>query len=244
MADLAFLPNIGAISPVIPGIGNLAEKILGKGSGTSLGGFVVEVTISETHTKKSTATSNPVETGYIVSDHIDIEPDELTISGCVSNTPLNLNSSLTGLAASGGAIVGKLIGGGLGGAIGATAAGAIVGLLTGSNNRVQDSYDHLKNLRDARVPFTAITGYERYDNMVLETLTCTRDAKTGQVLDFTATMKQIIIVQSKTVTVPNVRGGTNGAGSKSDLGKQNGQTPANNDTIALTLTKGIKGLFQ
>ena len=242
MASLSILPSTAALAAV-PVIGPLASKILGKGSGTTLGGFTVEVTISETHTKEAEATDNPLEEGFIASDHIDIKPNKLSISGAVSNTPINGGSMLAGLATSSAAIVGKQIGGGLGSVIGATGAGAVVGLLFGSTNRVQDAYNQLKNLRDARVPFTAITGYEKYDNMVLENLTVTRDAKTGQVLDFNATMKQIIIIRSKTVVVPKVKAGTNGAGSKSDIGKQSAQTPADNDTLALSLSKGL-GIFK
>lgn len=55
----------------------------------------LDVTISENHTFNSRATNFPVETGGDVTDHIINDPDILTLSGLVSDTPLNIFSFFT-----------------------------------------------------------------------------------------------------------------------------------------------------
>lgn len=233
MAVATFLPVLNLAQGIV---GNL----FGKGTGSSIGGFVADVTISEQHTKEADPTENPVEEGVVITDHIDLKPDVVTLHGVVSNNPINLGSALQGLAVSGGALVGQQIGGGLGAAIGGTAAGAIIGLLKSPENRALNAYQHLADLQRKRVPFTVITGFEKYDNMMITNISCTRDVKSGQVFDFTATMRQIRIVENKTVKLPNVRKGIHGAGTKADLGHQTGQTPTpNNDTLTLSLFKSV-----
>lgn len=55
----------------------------------------LDVTLSENHTFNSRATNFPVETGGDVTDHIINDPDILTLSGIVSDTPLNIFSFFT-----------------------------------------------------------------------------------------------------------------------------------------------------
>lgn len=60
---------------------------------TRIGSVFLDATISEDHSYNSRVTSYPVETGGIISDHIINEPETLTITGIVSDTPLNILSS-------------------------------------------------------------------------------------------------------------------------------------------------------
>lgn len=55
----------------------------------------LDVTLTENHTFNSRATNFPVETGGDVTDHIINDPDVLTLSGIVSDTPLNIFSFFT-----------------------------------------------------------------------------------------------------------------------------------------------------
>lgn len=55
----------------------------------------LDVTLTENHTFNSRATNFPVETGGDVTDHIINDPDILTLSGIVSDTPLNIFSFFT-----------------------------------------------------------------------------------------------------------------------------------------------------
>lgn len=60
---------------------------------TRVGSVFLDATISEGHNYNSRVTSYPVETGGIISDHIINEPETLTITGIVSDTPLNILTS-------------------------------------------------------------------------------------------------------------------------------------------------------
>lgn len=59
------------------------------GRGTSrLDTIELDAIVSESHNFSSTATSFPIESGAVISDHIFNNPEEITISGIVSNSPL------------------------------------------------------------------------------------------------------------------------------------------------------------
>jgi hypothetical protein len=51
--------------------------------------------LSETHTVKNEATSFPVESGLDISDHVRQEPDQLKITGFVTNSPIEYLSFAT-----------------------------------------------------------------------------------------------------------------------------------------------------
>lgn len=57
---------------------------------SSVGGVVLDATVSEDHSFSSRVTNFPVEGGRIISDHIINDPDRLTITGIVTDTPLSI----------------------------------------------------------------------------------------------------------------------------------------------------------
>lgn len=56
----------------------------------AIGAFEIDVTVSEVHNRSASVTSNPVESGASISDHVINDPKTVTLSGVVSNTPLAL----------------------------------------------------------------------------------------------------------------------------------------------------------
>jgi hypothetical protein len=50
----------------------------------------VDISQSESHERNNLVTKNPVESGADVTDHIQIQPAKLTISGVVSATPVQV----------------------------------------------------------------------------------------------------------------------------------------------------------
>jgi hypothetical protein len=56
--------------------------------------FNFDVTTSEQHKHSVDWTKNPVETGLEVTDNAVVQPDELTLSGVISDTPLGLTVPL------------------------------------------------------------------------------------------------------------------------------------------------------
>lgn len=55
---------------------------------TNVGGVFLDATLTEDHQYNSRVTSYPIEDGTIISDHIINEPETLSITGIVSDTPL------------------------------------------------------------------------------------------------------------------------------------------------------------
>lgn len=182
--------------------------------------FTVDATLTENHSFESEVTENPVEEGVSIADHINLKPETYSLTGVISDTPLDLTASVKGAFTSGGALAGKSIVGPLG-AYAGVGAGAFANLASGgSGNRMKNAFDHLRNLQSARVPFTVITGLSVYENMVLTSLTINRDNKSGRSFNFSATLKKIRIVKSQVVDIKNVPRNVTGASKQSDLGKQ------------------------
>lgn len=131
----------------------------------------LDVIISEGVSTSSTITQNPVEQGADVSDHIIINPLSFAMSGIVSDTPVKF---LGGLSSG-------------------------LSLLSGETPSVK-AWDKLLQLQASREPFTLVTNLKEYDNVVIETLSTTQDKDTSKMLNFSATMKEIILVGTQEIS--------------------------------------------
>lgn len=188
--------------------------------------FTIDATLTENHNFEAEATDNPVEEGVVISDHINLKPEIYTLTGVISDTPIDLTASIRGAVTSAGILAGKEIVGPLG-AYAGVGAGAVANLLTGgSGNRMKNAFDYLRNLQSARVPFTVITGLNVYEHMVITSLNMNRDNKSGRSFNFTATLKKIRIVKSQVVDIKNVPRNVTGASKKTELGKKAGEEAA------------------
>jgi len=56
-----------------------------------IGVLELDATLSERHNFRNDVTNYPVEEGFDISDHIRQEPEEINISGFITNTPINLD---------------------------------------------------------------------------------------------------------------------------------------------------------
>jgi hypothetical protein len=236
----------------------LTDKLTGKKRGTSFSlkdtvfqdnipDFFIDVTLTEAHQSDSEPTENPVEEGVTITDHIDLKPLTFTMTGVVSDSPLDFGASIQGAATVAGGLAGKKIAGPLGSHAG-VAAGAFAGLLTKAargGSRTKNAFDYFRDLQSKRVPFTVITGLHEYRNMVITSLTANRDNKTGNSFNFSATLKQIRVVKSREINVPNTLRVTHGAGSQQDLGKKSAKDAKKPDaTLTLQAFRGIGNLFK
>lgn len=227
------------------------DKLLGRKRGTkfsladtvkdkNLKDFVVDVTLTENHDFQADVTENPVEEGSPITDHIDLKPESFTITGVISDTPLDIASSVQGATTTAGVLIGRKIVGPLG-AYAGVAAGAVAGLIANeqrtlgerSSSRTKNVFDHFRDLQAKRVPFTVVTGLREYKNMVITSLTVNRDSKSGRSFNFTCAMKQIRIVRSQVITIPNTFKGVSGAAPKQDLGAKSAEQ-ATGDKITIT----------
>lgn len=140
-------------------------------------GISVDATVNEEHLTTCDLTENPVEDGAKVTDHVQLNPAELTVEGVISDSPLGY------------AVIGNV----------QNLARSVSSVFGGSVRSI-DAYNELLQLQKSREPFTVITGLKRYQNMIMEELSVPRTSQTGAAIHFKAVMREIRIVKSKTAT--------------------------------------------
>ena len=161
--------------------------------GNQYGNIELDAMLDESHEWSAEATSNPVEEGAPVTDHVIEQADKLTIRGIVTDAPLNASSSILGF-----------IGGG------------------SADNKTQSVFDLLNTLIKKREVLTVYTKHKTYDDMVLTSVTIPRSASVGEAVEFRAEFIHIRKVATQTVDVPDgvsakpeaKAGGAGGAVSK------------------------------
>jgi hypothetical protein len=160
-----------------------------------------EASLKETHSQTSTPTKFPIENGRNISDHMILEPLELSMTAIITDNPI---SSLAGLATEAATtLTSKLtppigtiaLGAGLGGL---SLFKSIVG---GSSSPSVAAYQQLKKMQEAGEPFTVLTSLERYKNMVINSVSVPREAQEGNCITFTIGLTQLIIVSPKVVQI-------------------------------------------
>ena len=151
----------------------------------SIGAFVAQVVIEESHEDSLEITEHPVEQGTSVADHAFKQPAVVTIKAAWSNSP-----SRSGLIDG---VVGGL----------ASTKTAVQSILAGTAaSQVRDVYERLLKLQSQAEPFDVFTGKRKYTNMLIQRLMVTTDQKTENMLMVTATCRQVLIARTTLVSVP------------------------------------------
>jgi hypothetical protein len=145
--------------------------------------LVLDASVKEEHVCEVEVTDHPVEQGSAISDHARSKPEEITIEGVVSNTPLNHLQTRRAVTSEG-----------------------YTWDTTASNNAVRGVPGNAEAaeiaLRDLRGKLvTIVTALRTYDNMTLVSLKIPRDQTTGDILRFEAKFRQIRIVTNATTVV-------------------------------------------
>lgn len=128
-----------------------------------------DVITSEDHSWLSTVTSNPVENGQPVCDHIQRSPDKLDIKGIISNASMKRWR---------GSLIEKVAG------------------MLAPESEIQQAFDKLRKLMDDRLPVTVYTRYRTYPNMVLTELSIPRQPSDGDSIEFNAKFTHIRMVST------------------------------------------------
>ena len=136
---------------------------------SSIGGITMDVALSETHTAQSEISENPIETGESVADHVRLMPLELEIEGIISDSPITVLGPITGIFST-------------------------ITKILGNTSRSIDGYNQLLTLWKTREPFVVVTGLKVYENMILTNLSVPRNAQNANAIQFTATMRQVLII--------------------------------------------------
>lgn len=164
-----------AYSDVLGFLWNAGSDSTFKLTDSDVGNLEFNTIDSETHDWKRDVTTNPVENGSPISDHIIDQPDTLTITGMISNAPiLGLVNEVSGL---------------------------IDGSLSGQDY-VAQAIDMLDALRKSKQLVTIYTRYKTYTNMVLQSVNIPRTPDNGDAVVFTIQAINIRIVTSQKTTIP------------------------------------------
>ncbi len=140
-----------------------------------IGVMTLDISIKETHTRTATVTENEVESGAVITDHVRVNPEKLTIDGEISEFPI-----------------------GFGGVAGVTAVGlqrqilGSEGLVKGVRKKPEDAYQYLVDVFEAGEPIEVITGLQAYEDMIIEELSVPRSSKDGKSLLFSAKLKRVV----------------------------------------------------
>ena len=198
--------------------------------------FDIEVTPSITHKMISTVTSNPIEDGSVIADHVSLENRQLTIEGFISEVPLSTVQSETTALATG--ISSQFLPGAL--------AGSVVAAFGQSSNRILDAFLILEELYNNKLPFSIQTGLKLYENMIVTDLTIPRNVETS--LRFTMNMQQLTFATSEIVKVPETTVAQDVAHTASSTQNEGKKTvkeiSTNTQTKGQTILRKMQGLLE
>jgi len=189
----------------------------------SIGGIQLDNVILEDHTGSVRLTKNPVEAGADITDHAIVEPDIISISGVVTDTPL------------GTAALGQII-------------STVTDLFGTSNNsnltRSQQAFNAFKELKNRAEPLEIDTKLQTYSNMIITSLRTSQDKNTSRSLFIDITLEEVILTESETIALgeddlfPDV---SKTASSVVEKGKQEVNSVA--ETVNSSVLNTISGWF-
>jgi hypothetical protein len=139
----------------------------------------LDAVLSETHASEVEVTEHPVERGANVSDHARVKPEQVTLEGLVSNTPVNRGATRRVLTANGVDF----------------ASNAETDAPAGAAGFAEAAYGKLREIKDARQLVTVATELRTYKNMVMTSLSVPRNARVGDALQFTAVFKEVRLAE-------------------------------------------------
>jgi len=192
-------PTVSTASPTVTTFllyGDGASRPVWRGStgetdpNSGLAFIAFDAIVSVTHEGENQVTEYPVESGSNVTDLSRPRPRKLTISGIITDAPVNQlwgqynGGNLTSLGNSS-----------PNEALKATDPGAT----WNAAGRPKFAFALLDLLRQRSVVFTVNTALETYNNMVIESCTINVTQTTGAALSATVVMKELRIVSSQTV---------------------------------------------
>lgn len=176
----------------------LLELVFGDIKRAKIGLVTLDASVEEIHRKTNVVTDHPVEEGVNIVDHIRHLPDEITISGVVTDTPLYILPSLF-------------------------APNPVDNRAT-TQDRAGQGYDELERIMNDGELVEVITTLRQYDSMHPTSFEVTRNAQTGNVIDFRMALRQVKTAVAEELSVPDPADPSNG--NTADNGKQP-TSPAN-----------------
>jgi len=159
----------------------MSLTLLAKFSGSKVGALQLDASISEAHLKEVKVTDHPLERGGVVSDHVQRQPETITITGVVSNTPIPTSKNTV-----------------------RTELGTVADVPEapfGAASRAEAAFTTLRRYMDTGEVLSVVTRLHTYESMVLTSLSVGLDGGAGEVLPFMATLREVRFVESQRVAL-------------------------------------------
>jgi len=192
-----------------------ASVLFGK-KGAKIGLLQLDATVSENHSYRNEVSEWPVEDGSTIIDNIRLVPERLSISGLISNFPIDVRfQDVTNI---------------------------VEGNSNTSENRIVSREDTATRVETAqnillRIAgrviqgktvrpeiITIVTGLRVYTNMAITDLKINRDRRTGQALPFTADFIEVKTSEILVIAPKPQEAFTDKASTKKGKGKQKSLT--------------------
>lgn len=182
---------------------------------------VFDCVTSENPTYSADITQHPVESGTEVTDHIQLRNGSLKIVGTISNTPIDLSTTIgnlvssvqgfvtssafrenvlnSGLQQAAGVIGASLLSGG-------SKASTLSALKKAAGPAAADATARaaLLSAYQNKTIFDVVTLRQRYTSMAIQSLSFPRDPTTGKQVMFELDMVQVRIISTNTVSLGSV----------------------------------------
>ena len=150
----------------------------------SIGGVTMDAVLSESHASILDITRHPVEVGAEISDHAVIRARSFTITGEVTDTPLNL--------AAFGEITSNI--------------NSLFGSSTEENvTRSVAAYNTFEALQRSKTFIDVQTGLRLYQDCLIESLSVIQDADSSRSVGLTIKLLQVIQVESRVVDISETK---------------------------------------
>jgi hypothetical protein len=197
--------------------------------------LIIDTSISEDHVYTNRVTDNTIEDGTTVSDHIVRDPEQLTINGIVSNTPITLVQQ-----------------------------GENNLVREDLTNRVQVAHDLLLGYMGRSVPkqlgdipeqqltpqlLDIVTGLRTYTDMAITSLSFPRSRVTGNSLRFNISFRKVKKATAEFAFIPKTstqKGEAPGINEQAAKTAETGKDQPKNvpdDSTLYSATQRIKGLL-
>lgn len=180
-----------------------------------------DASVSETHTSASEVTDHPVEEGSTITDHIRKLPKTIEINGIVTNTPLVFLATFF-------------------------AESPLTVDLNPTDSRVESAYSELERIQEEGEVVDVVTSFREYSNMAITNVSVTRDKSTGNVLDCTVSLREILFARALTLDLPIPKNVANKAAKnkgKKPKTESTAKQGAEADSMLSSVKKGITGIF-
>lgn len=171
--------------------------------------------ISEVHTGNASTTDHPVEQGANLTDHIQRTPEELQLTGIISDTPIVFLASVR-------------------------AEPSIPG--GDPRSRAQDAYGFIKNIKDSGLLCQVTTTLRDYANMAIVSFSVPRDKDRGRSVELSIGLREVLIATTEQVEAPSPV--NNSRKKKTNQGKkQKTSTSSANQASSRSLLSRFTSLF-